>query len=418
MKLKLSTPLNAQKLYIISVSGGVDSMVLLDYLFHQKIPLIVVHFNHLMREEAISDKELVFNYCQAKNIPFHYFELNLPKKDFQNQASLLRKKRLKEIAVQYKTHYCLTAHHLDDLAETIFLKMIRGSSLLGYSGIQPSYQEDDIFFLKPFLYLPKEELICYAVERKIPYLEDRTNNLNIYMRNKIRNQMIPLLKEERHFLKNIQKFHWQTTEAHDFIRSQSRLFLSQQTLSEVWNLETFLLLHIAVQKDILLTTLEDKKISKNFTLINNIIKGLKNRHKPNAEWDLNNEWFLLKQYDQLLWQKKALLEGETLVKPLLYGCVEEKLLSFCQEKTTLFYDAGKVKFPLVLKQKEDGDMVKFPFGSQKLAKFLINKKIPLSKRKKLWLVVDQNNTVLWIPHLYINQTLGKTKTFNLGINSV
>ncbi|MDW3617648.1 tRNA lysidine(34) synthetase TilS [Candidatus Phytoplasma pruni] len=418
MKLKLLTPLNTQKLYIISVSGGVDSMALLDYLFHRKIPLIVVHFNHLMREEAILDKELVFNYCQTKNIPFHYFELDLPKKDFQNQASLFRKKRLKEIAVKYETRYCLTAHHLDDLAETIFLKMIRGSSLLGYSGVQPSYREDDIFFLKPFLYLPKEELIRYAVEKKIPFLEDRTNGLNIYTRNKIRNQIIPLLKEERHFLKNMEKFHQQTTEAHDFIRSQSRLFLSQQTLSEVWDLEAFLLLHIAVQKDILLTSLEDKKISKNFTLINNIIKGLQNRYKPNAEWDLNNEWFLIKQYDQLLWQKKILLVQENLVKPLLYGCVEPKLLSFCQEQKILFYDEGKIKFPLVLKQKRDGDMVKFPFGTQKLKKFLINKKIPLSKRKKLWLVVDQNNTVLWIPHLYINQTLGKTKTFNLGINSV
>jgi tRNA(Ile)-lysidine synthase/bifunctional protein TilS/HprT len=418
VKLNLSIKLNVKNIYIISVSGGVDSMVLLDYLFHQNIPLIVVHFNHLIRTEAILDKELVQNYCKEKKLPFHYFELNLSKKDFQNQASLLRKKRLKEIAVQYQTSYCLTAHHLDDLAETIFLKIIRGSSLLGYSGIQPSHKEDEILFLKPFLYLSKDEIICYAIEKKISFLEDRTNSLNIYTRNKIRNQTIPLLKKEYNFLKNIQKFHFQISEAHDFIRKQSQLFLNQQTLKDCWNLNDFLFLHSAVQKDIILTCLEQKKIMKNFVLINNIIKGLKNINKPNAEWDLNVDWLLIKQYNKLLWKKKILLDYEILQKPLLYGCVNKKLLSFCKEKQCFFYDEGKVKFPLFLKKRGNLEVLAFSFGTQTLKKFLINKKIPLSIRKKLWLVADSNHTVLWIPYLYVNQTLGKEKTFHLGINSV
>lgn len=151
--------LDKTKDYIISVSGGIDSMVLLDFLYHQNYKLKVVHFNHSVRKDSIKDKNLVYDYCLKKNIDFHYFKLNLNYEEgnFQNKARILRLEKLKQVALQYKTKYLLTAHHLDDLSETIFLKILRGSSLLGYSGMQDSCLYEDFILLKPFLYTEKKK---------------------------------------------------------------------------------------------------------------------------------------------------------------------------------------------------------------------------------------------------------------------
>ncbi|MDO8030146.1 7-cyano-7-deazaguanine synthase ['Planchonia careya' phytoplasma] len=120
MFLSLSISLKREYKYVISVSGGVDSMTLLDYLYSRKFQIIVVHFNHLKRERSYQDKVLVNEYCQLRKIPFYYFELNLENKNFQNQASLTRKLYLQKIAVQYQTCYIVTAHHLNEGAKETY----------------------------------------------------------------------------------------------------------------------------------------------------------------------------------------------------------------------------------------------------------------------------------------------------------
>ncbi|MDV3195911.1 MAG: tRNA lysidine(34) synthetase TilS, partial [Candidatus Phytoplasma stylosanthis] len=295
MVFNLSYQLDQKNVYIISVSGGVDSMVLLDYLYHLKYSLIVVHFNHLKRNQSFEEKKIVEQYCFLKKIPFHYFELKIEEKDFQNQARSLRKEKLKKVAVQYKTFYLMTAHHLDDLSETILFKIARGSSILGYSGMQPFFQEGNFYFVKPFLYVPKQKIINYARDKKILFLEDHTNQLNLYNRNKIRNKIIPFFKQMNNFLKNITKFHFQLTEINNFIRKQTILFVNIRK-DDVFDLNLFLTLDISIQKDIILFFLKKKKIKKSFDLINNIVKFLKNRSKANASHNFNSGWAIFKKY--------------------------------------------------------------------------------------------------------------------------
>ncbi|MDO7983559.1 MAG: ATP-binding protein [Pigeon pea little leaf phytoplasma] len=122
--LPLAITLKKEYKYVISVSGGVDSMTLLDYLYSRKFQIIVVHFNHLKRERSYKDKVLVNEYCQLRKIPFYYFELSLENKNFQNQASLTRKLYLQKIAVQYKTRYIVTAHHLNEGAKETYNSVI------------------------------------------------------------------------------------------------------------------------------------------------------------------------------------------------------------------------------------------------------------------------------------------------------
>ncbi|MDC9031810.1 tRNA lysidine(34) synthetase TilS [Columbia Basin potato purple top phytoplasma] len=404
--------------YIISVSGGVDSMVLLDYLYNSKYNLIVVNFNHLKRKDSLKDKILIEKYCCSKQISFYYFELNIKEKNFQNEARLLRQEKLKQIALKHKTNYIITAHHLDDLAETILFKIARGSSILGYSGMQTSYFNNGFYFLKPLLYIPKQEIVSYASNKKITFLEDYTNNLNIYTRNKIRNQIIPCFKEINNFLKNIKKFHLQMTEINMFIRKQTHDFLEKKQNNFCFNLKSFLKLDIVIQKDIILFLLEEKKINKNFDLINNIIKGLQNDQKSNITWNsLSSEWLFIKQYNKFFWQTKQRKQEKNnkFLKPLLYYSNKKDLLSFCCLIQKILYDPNNIKPPFFLRKRQPGDILRFSFGKQKLKKFFINLKIPLTERDKIWLVVDQQNIIIWIPNLYLNSTLGQKKYLYFGL---
>ncbi|WP_334330957.1 tRNA lysidine(34) synthetase TilS [Candidatus Phytoplasma prunorum] len=405
--ISLSINLNKKLFYIISVSGGVDSMTLLNVLFHKNIRLAVVHFNHLKREESYKDKILVEDYCLKNKIPFFYFEIKLSSlNNFQNEARLLRQKNLQLVAFRYHTNYIITAHHLDDLAENIFMKIARGSSLLGYSGgMQVKKKISDFYFLKPFLYVTKKDILHYAKKNNINYLDDITNNLNIYKRNEIRNQIMPLFKKDINFLKHIKIYHFQLLETYELIRNETKNFLKLHN-SNIFCLKKFLNLNSAVQKDIILFLLENKNIFKNFNLLENIIKGLKEKLKPNLFWDLSKNFQFVKSYDQFFLLDKTKNSLKQLKKPiLLIVFVLELINFFVNYICKIYYD--NLLLPLKLRHRKQGDVLKFLYGTKKLKSFLIEKKIPLYKRDELWLIVDNKDQILWIPQIYINRTLGK-----------
>ncbi|MFP7699496.1 tRNA lysidine(34) synthetase TilS [Candidatus Phytoplasma pyri] len=406
MCINLSIDLNKKLFYVISVSGGVDSMVLLNVLFYKNIRLVVVHFNHLKRKESYKDKILVENYCLKNKIPFFYFEIKLSLNNFQNEARLLRQKNLQSVAFRYRTNYIITAHHLDDLAENIFMKISRGSSLLGYSGgMQIKQKISDFYFLKPFLYVTKKDILNYAQKNNINYLDDITNNLNIYKRNEIRNQIIPWFKKDINFLKHIKIYHFQILATYEFIRNETKNFLKLQN-SNFFCLKIFLNLQLAVQKDIILFLLENKNIFKNFNLLEDIIKGLKEKNKPNLFWDLSKNFQFIKSYNKFFLLDKTKNFLKKFKKPILCMVLFLELINFIFDHICkIYYD--NLLLPLKLRHRKQGDVVKFLYGTKKLKSFLIEKKIPLYKRDELWLIVDNQNQILWIPKIYINKTLGK-----------
>ncbi|MDV3174018.1 MAG: tRNA lysidine(34) synthetase TilS [Candidatus Phytoplasma stylosanthis] len=164
--------------------------------------------------------------------------------------------------------------------------------------------------------------------------------------------------------------------------------------------------------------MKKKKIKKSFDLINNIVKFLKNRSKPNVSHNLNSGWAIFKKYNIFFWQqeKNAIKSKHELIKkPLLHFSSKENLLFFCFSIQKIFYDEDSITPPFFLRKRKSGDILKFSFGKQKLKKFFINSKIPLIERNKIWLVVDQKNTIIWIPNLYKNTKLGKNKIIYLGL---
>ena len=190
---------------VAGVSGGVDSMLLLAFLDHglsaQDNFLVICHLNHLIRgAEADQDEELVRSYCQEKSLPFVSVQLDVPAYAKKHQLGLeqagrqVRRETLERIGSEYRAatgsragYRIALAHHLDDRAESIILHLGRGTGLGGLVGIR--YLDGP--YIRPLLDLRREEVVGAAEALGLPWREDRSNLSDEFLRNRIRNRLLP-----------------------------------------------------------------------------------------------------------------------------------------------------------------------------------------------------------------------------------
>jgi tRNA(Ile)-lysidine synthase len=184
--------------FLLAVSGGVDSMVML-HLFHSlKLKIAVAHCNFSLRgEESNLDHELIKTYCENLNIPFYELIVDTAKivEDrkigVQEVARNIRYEWFKELCKKHQLDFIVTAHHSDDNVETVLMNIVRGTGIKGLKGI-PN-KNDNI--IRPILFASKKDLVDYASFHQVPYRNDSSNNKNTYTRNKLRNDIIPRLQE-------------------------------------------------------------------------------------------------------------------------------------------------------------------------------------------------------------------------------
>ena len=192
-----------QSRILIALSGGADSMVLLHFLYtaykQNKIKsLHAFHMNHSLRDVADSEEDFVRNYCEVRKIPFTSVKEDVSlyaKSDRISEETAGRKLRyehLGRLKRELGYDYIATAHHADDNAETILMRLIRGTGIKGMGGIHP--KENDL--IRPLLFMTKDEIYAVAEEENIPYVTDMSNFENDYFRNRVRNTIIPLIKDE------------------------------------------------------------------------------------------------------------------------------------------------------------------------------------------------------------------------------
>ncbi len=196
---------------LIALSGGSDSMVLLHFLYTAytlgDISYVhAFHMNHSLRDEADGEEEFVRKYCEEKNIPVTTVKEDVSSYAKQNRISeetagrRLRYEHLRSIKEKTHSDLIATAHHADDNAETILMRLIRGTGIKGLGGIHPV--SGDI--IRPILYLTKDEIYDIAEKENIPFVTDMSNFENDYFRNRVRNTIMPLIKDENpSFAENI-----------------------------------------------------------------------------------------------------------------------------------------------------------------------------------------------------------------------
>lgn len=182
----------------MAVSGGVDSMVLLDVV--RRLPdvtLVVVHVNHGIREDAIEDAKLVGRMAMSHNLPYESIDLHLGAGASEEEARRQRYAFLRRVCKKYNARAILTAHHRDDILETAIINMLRGTGWRGLSSLRSTPQ-----VIRPFLSTSKHDLIAYAKKHHLEWRHDSTNDDQRYLRNYVRHQILaqvpPMLLEKIH----------------------------------------------------------------------------------------------------------------------------------------------------------------------------------------------------------------------------
>ena len=191
--------------YVVGVSGGVDSMVLLDILAKQAISsrltangstspleLVVAHFNHGIRPDSDKDEEFVRQKAKGYQLPFEASHGNLGPKASEEKARNARYKFLNDVKGRYQARAIVTAHHQDDLMETAIINLLRGTGRRGLTAIT---ENPDI--IRPLLHLSKKDILAYAKKNRLEWREDPTNKDERYLRNFVRLRIIPKLSQSQ-----------------------------------------------------------------------------------------------------------------------------------------------------------------------------------------------------------------------------
>lgn len=191
---------------LLGVSGGADSVAMLRLIhqFAQEIShhrIYVCHANHQLRgEESDGDEHFVRVLCKQLNLPLEVKKLpieNSGSDGLEAQLRNLRYQMFKELAGQLGARYVMTAHNADDQAETILFRILRGTGIAGLAGIPPNRPlSEGVSMIRPLLNIRREEITHYLTSIGQPYRDDSSNQTTLFTRNKIRNQLIPMLQKD------------------------------------------------------------------------------------------------------------------------------------------------------------------------------------------------------------------------------
>ena len=251
---------------LFGVSGGPDSICLVDILNKANYNIVVAHVNHMIRDEADEDEEFVKRYCKERNIIFESKKVDvqtLARKERIGTEEAGRKARYKffeEVLKKYDCTKIATAHTKNDNSETILMNLIRGTGGAGLKGIQPLR---DRIFIKPLIKVSREEIEKYCDSHNLNPKYDKTNNENIYTRNKVRNILIPLIQNEfnPNIIDTLDRLSEVMTVENEFIQEiveekYKELLIKEEKEEIILNLKEFNKLHEAIKTKIVFYTIK------------------------------------------------------------------------------------------------------------------------------------------------------------------
>ena len=395
----LKSILNKDSIVVVGVSGGPDSMCLLHLLCDLKeslnLKIIVAHMNHKVRKESDEEAEYVKQFSNDNNLIYEYFELkNIPKSNFHSEARIIRYKFFNELIEKYNAEFLMTAHHGDDLIETVLMRIQRGSNLKGYSGFDILTNKGTYKQVKPLIFYTKKDIIDYMDSNNYKYYIDRTNNEDDYLRNRYRHFILPKLHEEYDLIqKKYLKYSNTISEADDFINKYTKEVLQDIYVDNTLFINKFLRQEKIIQRRILEYILSTLYIDDLYKVddknVDEILKAI-NSNKTYVKIKLPNNHIIFKEYDELYVDKDIIINNVKIME------VKE---SSDTSNYTIRLNSKEIKMPLVYRTRKDGDkmIIKHMDHSKKIKDIFIDLKIPLYKRDEIILVCDSDDNILWIP---------------------
>lgn len=388
--------------FLLAISGGADSMVLLHLFKSSDLQFEVAHINYKLRGvDSDADQKIVEEFCKKNNIPFHLYQVsekdNKPKNSIQDWARILRYDFFRQIQKDENLDFIVTAHHLNDQLETFIIHLSKASGIKGLSGIPANENK----ILRPLLGFSKQEIYDFAKENKIEFREDLSNQKRDYLRNKIRHEIVPKLMEvNENFLENFGKSISYLNQTKNFVDEKiseiEKEIISNKEDYLVINKERFLNQGDFVQFEIL-RKYDFNKVEE----IAKIKKAETGKKFISSEYELmiDREFFTIKKITnegEKTTTEEITLEINSenqLIFPLNIQKEIEELGNFNWK-----LNADKITFPLKIRRKKGGDLF-HPIGmigKKKISKFCKDEKITILAQQKTWLLCDRNDHILGV----------------------
>lgn len=401
---------------VLGLSGGPDSMclfhMLLQFKSKKNITIICAHVNHNIRSESDSEEQFVKHIVEENNCIFETIKLEFKtKKNFENLARKERYAFFNKIVDKYQAEYLMTAHHGDDLMETILMHLTRGSNLNGYAGFKKITTYSHYQLIRPLVYMTKEEIINYCKANHIKYCVDSSNESDAHTRNRFRKNVLPFLKEENKSVHlKFLKFSEELEQIEEYLEKTTKIALTNVYDFGKVNLHEFNKLDLLMKKRVVEYILKEEYQDDIYLLNDKHIKAILkmcSSLKPNSKIELPLRKTLIREYDSLYfdYKKKDYCQEYTLEEYLKYSESEEfiKLASTEIEKSNYIIrlNSNEIALPLKVRTRKEKDtmQVKNLKGTKKIKDIFIDEKVPKNRRETIPIVVDQNDTILWLPGL-------------------
>ena len=418
---------------VVALSGGPDSTALLVALAQTSkeldFDIIVAHYNHGLRGTS-SDEDEKYSQELARKFGFIFLSGKMDSKLRQHGQSpedFYRRQRyqfLNKVTEDYNAQKIVLGHNIQDQAETVLLNLLRGSGLEGLKGILPMREGK---FIRPLIEITRAEIIAFLNEAGMSYCQDSSNESSIYLRNKIRSELIPYLKENYNprIVENLAQMAEILRQEDDFIckfvqKALQSTHIQNQPDGISLNIEYLKGLAPAIRSRLFKEVLEILSTEKNGFAFRNI-KALERLVQlaesgkkislplgieARREYDnliITRELACLKQVD---YEYPVNIPGKIHVKEINRTISVEKIprdKMDMQSKNKVYLDLDKIQQPIVLRNRRDGDRFQ-PLGMkgrQKIKSLFINQKIPRYMRNEVMLLVDQDS-VIWIENMHLS----------------
>lgn len=376
---------------VCAVSGGADSIALLFalYLLAPKlsITLEAAHFNHCLRgEESNADAEFVKQFCEGYQIPLHMGQgaVVAGKKGLEAAARAARYEFLEQLPGKIAT-----AHTADDNAETLMMHMIRGTGLKGLGGIAPIRGK----LIRPMLEVTRQEVLAFLDEYHLPWREDSTNQMDLFLRNRIRHSVMPLLRAENpNIAQNLTRMALQLREDEEALAVQAEN--QAAVVSQLRRLAP------AVRSRWIRNFLQANGIPEPENDHVKLVERLIFSEKPSASADLPGGVRVCRCYDLL--QVPPVLQpqrDEDIHLPVRLELAADRAILVLRQadNTPLSSDGVLLRSygQLHIRTRKSGDKIRLPGGTKSLKKLFIDCKIPAEERNAIPVLADDEG-VLWV----------------------
>ncbi len=369
---------------VCALSGGADSVALTFglYLLKDKlgIRLEAAHFNHRLRgEESDRDEAFVRAFCDRYDIPLHVGsgEIRAGEKGLEAAARDARYGFLQTIPGKIAT-----AHTADDNAETVLMHLVRGTGLKGLGGITPVNGR----VIRPMLGITRAEVEAFLEEWCLPHIEDSSNETDVFLRNRIRHHVMPLLtRENPRMAENLSAMALRLRRDEEYLSRQADF----EILPPVEELKT---MHPAQRSRALEQFLKKNGVREPEQIHISAAEGLIFSGKPSAKANFPGGVTIARQYDRLVvLEKDTPMEAVVLPNP---GMAElPGLQVICEPAKELVNtpDAFTVSpvGVITLRPRQPGDTIRLSGGTKSLKKLFIDRKLPAAERSRIPVVCDE-----------------------------